>query len=114
MSLLPDQFSDLESKFRDWILPTDGQRVKRRMIATLPEAREFYDELTPRVPDLLGYIDRFSIDDLPAEAKNCWYLLASFIQAAMAVEFWRDTFFRFGLDETRNKRLDLHNSHPLL
>ena len=114
MSLLPNQFSDLESRFEGWILSTDGERVRRRMAATLPEAREFYDAVAPRVPELLSYIDGFSIDDLPEDAKNTWYLLASFIQAAMAVELWRDTLFKYGLDETRNRRLNLHNSHPLL
>lgn len=114
MSLLAEQFADLEQRFSDWILPTDGERVRRRIAASLPEAREFYDALGPRVPELLSYIDRFSIDELPADAKNTWYLLASFIQAAMAVEIWRDTVFKYGLDETRNRRLALQNSHPLL
>ena len=113
MSSLPAHLADLE-RFSNWILPTDAERVHRRMSASMEEARSFYDAVAQRVPDLLEFIDRFPLSDLPPQAKNAWYLLASFIQAAMAVEMWRSTIFKYGLDETRNKRLSLHNSHPLL
>ncbi|MGY0499467.1 hypothetical protein ACWZHB_13375 [Nocardia sp. FBN12] len=86
--LLPVEFADLEPFAAVWCLPTETERYDRRLGSTMTEMQRFYDAIAPRAEDALAYCDKFTIDDLPDDAKNLMYLLYSMIQVSFPVEVW--------------------------
>jgi hypothetical protein len=88
-TLLPSAFAELEAFARQWCLPTEGQRYSRRLQTPMAEQQAFYDAFFPRAKEALDYIDRYSLDDLPAEVLNLMRLLYSLVTVSVAVEAWR-------------------------
>ncbi|MEV4235734.1 hypothetical protein ACIBJI_15775 [Nocardia sp. NPDC050408] len=88
-TLLPGEFADLEPYAALWCLPTETKRYRRRLDSSMDDMQRFYDAITPRAEDALAYCDKFTIDDIPEDAKNLMYLLYSMIQVSFPVEVWR-------------------------
>ncbi|MDO3646952.1 hypothetical protein [Nocardia mangyaensis] len=87
--LLPAEFADLEPFAAMWCLPSETERYDRRLESTMADMQRFYDAITARAEDALTYCDKFSIDEMPEDAKNLMYLLYSMIQVSFPVEVWR-------------------------
>ncbi|WP_433715055.1 hypothetical protein ACQP2U_14135 [Nocardia sp. CA-084685] len=87
-TLLPGEFADLEPYAALWCLPTETERYNRRLDSSMEDMQRFYDAITPRAEDALAYCDKFTIDDIPEDAKNLMYLLYSMIQVSFPVEVW--------------------------
>lgn len=87
-TLLPGEFADLEPYAALWCLPTETERYHRRLDSSMDDMQRFYDAITPRAEDALAYCDKFTIDDIPEDAKNLMYLLYSMIQVSFPVEVW--------------------------
>ena len=66
---LPAEFADLEP-FADWAIPTERARYAKRISATMDELQSFYDAAFPRMEDALVYLEHFSVDELPEDAKR--------------------------------------------
>ncbi|MFD6105151.1 hypothetical protein ACFWFQ_21060 [Nocardia salmonicida] len=86
---LPVEFADLEQFAAPWCLSSETERYDRRLNSTMTEMQRFYDAIATRAEDALTYCDKFSIDDMPEDAKNLMYLLYSMIQVSFPVEVWR-------------------------
>ena len=86
--LLPAEFADLEPFADRWSLPTEAERWSQRHASSIEDMRELYEAMFPRVDDVLGYCDRFPLDDLPEEARNLLYLVFSFVMVSFPVEVW--------------------------
>ncbi|MBO0854939.1 MAG: hypothetical protein J2P18_14395 [Nocardia sp.] len=89
MTLLPEEFSDLEPFAEKWSLATESERYAQRLASTMAEMQAFYDAITPRAEAALAYCDGFDLQDMPEPALNLLYLLYSMIQASFPVEVWR-------------------------
>ncbi|TCJ96584.1 hypothetical protein [Nocardia alba] len=87
--LLPIEFGDLEQFAEKWCLADETQRYDQRLGSTMPDMQRFYDAISARAEDALTYCDKFSIDDMPEDAKNLMYLLYSMIQVSFPIEVWR-------------------------
>ncbi|MBC7304619.1 MAG: hypothetical protein H5T78_27200 [Nocardia sp.] len=87
--LLPIEFADLEQFAQKWCLPTETERYDRRLESTMPDMQRFYDAIAARAEDALIYCDKFSIEEMPEDAKHLMYLLYSMIQVSFPVEVWR-------------------------
>ncbi len=85
-ALLPSAFAELEAFAQTWCLPTEAERWNQRMASSMVTMREFYDAFFPRLEEAIEYCDKFSLDDLPADALNLLHLVYSLIMVAMAVE----------------------------
>ena len=88
MSMLPSEFSDLEPFAAKWCLATEPERYAMRLASSMPEMLAFYDAIAPRAEEALTYLDRFPLDQLPAEANNLLQLLYSMVMASFPVEAW--------------------------
>jgi hypothetical protein len=88
VSLLPQEFADLEPFAPKWCLRTEPERWAARHASRIEEMRAFYDATHPRVEAALAYVDRFPLDDLPAEASNLLHLVLSFVLVTFPVEVW--------------------------
>ena len=85
---LPGEFADLEP-FSDWCLDSEPQRYRKRMTSSMAEMQAFYDAITPRAEEAIGYCDKFPLDDLPEDVTNLMHLLYSMIMVSFPVECWK-------------------------
>lgn len=88
MAKLPERFAAIEEKWGAWIIDNEPARARARTQKPKEELVAFYDDVRPRIPELLGYIDQFQIESLPADAKNLWWLVSSYIGIAVALEVY--------------------------
>jgi hypothetical protein len=59
-----------------------------RLARTMGEMLGFYDALFPRVEEAIAYCDKFTLDEIPAEAQRLLQLLYSLITVSFSVEIW--------------------------
>lgn len=85
---LPEEFADLEP-FADWAIPTERARYAKRISCSMAELQAFYDAAFPRIDDALAYLERFSMDELPDDAKHLLWLYCGLMTASFPVEVWR-------------------------
>ena len=87
--LLPEGFEDLEPYVADWAKPTRAERYETRLSKTIDELVEFYDAIAPRAEEAIDYLDRFALDELPADATRLMQLLYSMILVSYAVNIFK-------------------------
>ena len=85
---LPPEFSDLEP-FSAWCLPTEAERYARRLSSSMEEMQAFYDAAFPRLEEILTYLDKLELDDLPPDAAQLLLLSYSLVNISFPVEVWR-------------------------
>jgi hypothetical protein len=85
---LPTEFADLEP-FADWALATEAERYGKRLASTMAELQAFYDAAFPHLEAASAYLDAFTLDALPADARELLLLLSSLVQVSFPVEVWR-------------------------
>jgi hypothetical protein len=88
MTTLPAEFADLEP-FGDWALHGERARYTKRINSTMDELQAFYDAAFPRMEAALEYLDQFSLDDLPDDAKRLLWLYCALVTVSFPVEAWR-------------------------
>ncbi|WP_404477081.1 hypothetical protein [Novosphingobium sp. BL-52-GroH] len=86
---LPDGFGELEPFLDSWGRHTTQERLAARCERSMDEIGQFYDAMTARAEEALGYIDGFPLDDLPEQARNLLALVLGLAQAHIAVEIHR-------------------------
>src|SRR5262245_58676313 len=85
---LPAAFAALEP-FAGWVLPTERERYAKRIASTMGELQAFYDAAFPRIEEALNYLEPFSLDALPDDAKHLLWLYCSLVTVSFPVEVWR-------------------------
>jgi hypothetical protein len=88
-ALLPREFADLEPWAATWCLAMEPERWARRLASSMGELQAFYDVCFPRAEEAIAWCDRFSLDDLPADAQRLLQLLHSLLMVSYAVEVWK-------------------------
>ena len=89
MTLLPEQFAELEPFVDMWSLASESERYAQRLGSTMDEMQTFYDAIVPRADEAMTYLEQFPLDALPDEALALLHLLYSMIQVSFPVEVWR-------------------------
>ena len=82
---LPEQFQDLK-KWLAWSLETEGERSDQRQASTMEDITAFYGAMLARMEEVLPYLEQFSLEELPDDAKRLFYLTLSLAEVAPAVE----------------------------
>jgi hypothetical protein len=88
MSLLPDDFADLEPFAEKWCRATQPERYATRLATSMAELQAFYDAVQPRAAAVVDYCDRFTLDEMPDAVVNLMRLIYSFITVSFPVEVW--------------------------
>jgi hypothetical protein len=86
--VFPADFADLEP-FLEWALPSERERYDKRIASTMPELQAFYDAAFPRLQDAATYLEQFSVNDLPDDAKHLLWLYCALVTVSFPVEVWR-------------------------
>ena len=87
-TLLPGEFSDLESFAAKWCLPTEHERYSARLASTMDEMQALYDAAMPRADAAMTYLDQTPLDDMPEDGVNLLHLLYSMVMVSFPVECW--------------------------
>ena len=87
MSVLPAEFRDLE-RFEAWILETERERAAQRVASSIEAIREFYDTMKPQMEQVVAHLDKFPLDDMPAEANRLLLMSLSLMEVSNAVEMF--------------------------
>lgn len=82
---LPEQFRDLE-QWMAWSLETEGERSDHRQASAMEDITAFYEAMLARMDEVLPYLEQFSLEDLPDDARRLFYLTLSLAEVAPAVE----------------------------
>ena len=64
---LPKSFETLETLVPQWALATQNERQKKRITSSTGELRAFYDAILPRLEEILAHVDKFPLNELPAD-----------------------------------------------
>lgn len=83
---LPPGFEGLEQFVAMWAKPTVNERVDARWGGSMGEIQEFYDAAIVRAPEILAYLDKLPLYDLPQDAGRLLQLLLGLAQCSIAVE----------------------------
>jgi len=108
MALLPPEFSDLERFAKDWCLTSEPERYAKRLASTMDEMQAFYDALFPRAQEVIAYLEKFPLHELPDDAGRLLHLLYSLIMVSFPVEIWRQPY----LPDTGTSSFEL-NDEPV-
>jgi hypothetical protein len=85
---LPSDFADLEP-FVEWAIPTERARYDKRVASTMDQLQTFYDAAFPRMEDAMSYLEQYSMDALPDDAKRLLWLYCALVTVSFPVEVWR-------------------------
>jgi hypothetical protein len=88
MTMLPDEFADLEPFAQKWCLATEPERYATRLATAMPELQAFYDAMQPRAGAAIELCDRYPLDDMPETVVNLMRLIYSFVNVSFPVEVW--------------------------
>lgn len=91
MHRLPAQFAEFEKFCPRWRLETENERYLARAHAPYPELVELYDEMTPRLSEIVAHLNGFPLDAMPEAEANLMYLTFSLMEASHAVELWKQS-----------------------
>ncbi len=84
----PPEFADLEP-FDAWCLPSEAERYAKRLSSSVDEMQAFYDTAFPRLDEVLAYLDRLDLAELPEDAGHLLWLCYSLVNISFPVEVWR-------------------------
>lgn len=90
-ALLPKGFEDLEPHLA-WALPHQLERAQKRQSSTMAECRVFYDALTPRMEDLITYMEGFPRSvELDAAHNRLFLLGLAYMDVAIPIDSgWKE------------------------
>lgn len=90
MSELPPPFTDLEPLAARWSLPTERARNAARRAATMADLTLLYNSMLPRMNDIAATLSQAPVDRLTQGQTRLLWLAMSFMEAAMAVELFKE------------------------
>lgn len=88
IDLLPEQFKGLDPLAREWALASESERNKKRRSSTMEEIRAFYQAVLPRMDQIVAYLNRYPLGEMPEDAERLFYLALSFMEVSPAVELF--------------------------
>lgn len=60
-----------------WGLPTSTERLHQRVSSTMDQITQFYEALLPWMEEILAYLNQFTLDAMPEEARSVSYVALS-------------------------------------
>lgn len=93
----PD-FSDLTPYIETWGLDTRSGRVNKHLTSSFAEIKAFHDAITPRVEDMLIFLDQFPVDGIPDEHVKLSYTLLALAEIDASVNSWKSAILPYMID----------------
>jgi hypothetical protein len=92
--VLPEPFEQLTPWVAQWALATERERYEKLHRSSIEELREFYAAMLPCMPEILAYLDRYTVSTMPDEARALFHLAMTFAETAHPIDLkWKDVDF---------------------
>ncbi len=85
---VPSFMANLSPNIQKWVLEKRSARMMSRHKTPYPEIEAFYNEVRPRLPEMITYLNQFDPKHIPAEALPVLWLSLSVVECARCVELW--------------------------
>ncbi len=85
--ILTERFKHYE-RFAEWALPTTAARGKKRIESTPEQRKALYYAMIDELGDILEYLNQYSLEAMPEDAKNLFYISLSVAEVALYVEWF--------------------------
>jgi hypothetical protein len=112
VNLLPEAFKDLEPFARDWALPTEEERLRRRLTSDMASILAFHDAMLPRMETVFEYLDRLPLYALPEDAQRLLFLTLSLAEVAPTIHFYKGPIPSDVLDPRQFQRRNVPHMTP--
>ena len=89
MATLPEAFCDLEP-YLEWSLPTERERIARRVATPMDEIIEFHGVMSKRLEEVIVYLNQYPYTEMPADAQCLCDMALSLVEVSMLVEMYKD------------------------
>jgi len=100
--LLPAAYRHLTPWAERWALPTQVERETTRRASSGAQLKAFYDALVGEGDGIIGYLNGFPLDQMPAPEQRLLNLTLSLAEVAPHVELYRgDPRVPFSFEEER-------------
>jgi hypothetical protein len=88
-SVLPAAFRDLEP-YLDWSLPTERERIAKRIATPMNEIIEFHDVLLSRLESIIEYLNQYSYDNMPDDGQRLCDMALAHVEISNLVEMYKN------------------------
>lgn len=85
----PAAFADFAPATQAWALDKRSARMAKRVGSKFEDIQSFFDEVQPRLEQMIAYLNVYDPHNLPEEAKSVLWLSLALIECAKCVELWR-------------------------
>jgi len=86
---LPAGFGELAT-YLTWALPTEAERMAKRVGSSLEEINTFYQAIFPRMEEIITYLNQYPYVDMPPDARTLSDMALSLVEIAALVEMYKD------------------------
>ena len=86
---LPEGFRDLES-WLDWALPTEAERMRKRVGSSMDEITAFHTAITARIEEAIVWLNQYRYAELPPPARRLCDMALSLVEISALVEMYKD------------------------
>ncbi|WP_139000241.1 hypothetical protein [Rhodococcus zopfii] len=84
---LPAPFEGF-AKYSDWIVATEGERIEKRLTASMEEMKALYADVIDQLEPIIRYLEGRPVTDVPEEDENLVRLVFALIEVGQAVEIY--------------------------
>ena len=89
---LPAEFIDLAPFADEWALGCERDRHHNLLRHSIVEARSFYDAMMRRMDDIVPFLNRYRLDEMPEDVQNLMNLALAWAESAHPIDLnWRTT-----------------------
>ena len=89
---LPPEFSALDSYTREWALTNEKDRHDHLVSLSIDQLKLFYEAMLPQMDAITKYLNQFSLDAMPADAKLLFDMAMTFMESAHPIDLhWKTT-----------------------
>jgi hypothetical protein len=99
---LPSQFAEIEHLITaGWAIGDEAARNRQRRASSMAELQAFYNTLLPRMDAIIQHLNQQSLSALAPGDQALLDLALMFMEAAPAVEIYKDPDVPWGFDAAR-------------
>jgi hypothetical protein len=98
---MPVDVAALLSLAPEWALPTERERKEKRAGASMLQLQNYYAQVQPQLAAIAAYLDEFPGGELTGEHLQLLWLAYMALEAALAIEFYKQPELPFGFPRER-------------
>ncbi len=87
--VLPEPFRDLE-RYIAWSLPTERERIAKRIETPMEEIIEFHDAILERLEAIIEYLNQYPYDAMPPDGQCLCDMALSHVEISNLVEMYKN------------------------